>query len=58
MSSEEIAWADSILIRAVDDRMYGSVTIHMEAGRIVRIEKTESFKPTNKKPLDFQVKIR
>lgn len=40
-----LAWAASIIAQAQGDRAYSQVTIHLEAGRVTRVQRTDSYKP-------------
>lgn len=44
MEKKELCDNKEILLDAVKDIMYGSVTVHIQDGRIVYIEKTEKIK--------------
>lgn len=43
--SELLAWVAGLIRQAQSAGTYGTVTIHMEAGRILRAQVTTNFKP-------------
>jgi len=43
--SDLLAWAASIIAQAQGDRAYSQVTVHVEAGKITRVQRTDSYKP-------------
>ena len=48
MSSDNqqlLAWAMQIVQQAQGTGMYGEVTVRMEAGKIVHVDKREGYKP-------------
>jgi len=42
---EQLAWAASIINREMNHKSYGSVTVRMEAGRIVQVKTENSEVP-------------
>lgn len=44
-SQQLLAWASQIIQQAQGSGMYGEVTVRLEAGKIVHVDKRESYKP-------------
>jgi len=44
-SQQLLAWAAQIIQEAQGAGMYGEVTVRLEAGKIVHVDKRESYKP-------------